>query len=639
MSSPSDLDRSYNSSVRVTSAWLNAINSRLLNGDGSDWRRWTDADLDVSPGSLSDRVAKISDQLRVQAGIGLSVSVFPGRVGLSDGTTLEVGNIVASVPASLTLADDSNLFVYVSANGLGFGETLPSGALLLAAAQTAGGILVSLEDRRSLFSVFGDSEGMIGDRLDSLEAVSDTLDGAITTINQSIDTIDSAITNIQSTFNFSDASGGDFVRIGVAGELVADSLIGGQIASISDAIDTLASGLAGVEETLDFAGATAGDFIRIDSFGNLAAQTTNLGVMSVGLTAPEVFTVSSSPVTGSGSLAISFAGGQSPNQFLASPPGVAGAVGLRSIVADDIPSLGASKITTGILDPARIPDLDASKITTGILDPARIPDLDASKITTGILDPARIPDLEMAVAVQANPPTSTTNATLGAQIYATSNDRKYLCIDATTNANAWAYWNRDGVASGGIYTYPGGTLTNVVGADTAPNKAIADTDIGWAIGTNFGTTGFSNPFTSGKITATTSGLYDGTTTPVWLFDRAQDASTGVTGSFLTDLSANGFFTLRFTGYKIQPTYVAMQHSNSTAEMFRNITISGSQNGVTFTSLITVTNTSGDRAWVASSVPGSTLWTFLRFQQTSVNSSGNNRFEMGDLLIWGTLSNE
>jgi phage gp46-like protein len=83
----------------------------------------------------------------------------------------------------------------------------------------------------------------------------------------------------------------------------------------------------------------------------------------------------------------------------------------------------------------------------------------------------------------------------------------------------------------------------------------------------------------------------------------------------------------------------MQHSNSTAEMFRNITISGSQNGVTFTSLITVTNTSGDRAWVASSVPGSTLWTFLRFQQTSVNSSGNNRFEMGDLLIWGTLSNE
>jgi hypothetical protein len=224
-------------------------------------------------------------------------------------------------------------------------------------------------------------------------------------------------------------------------------------------------------------------------------------------------------------------------------------------------------------------------------------------------------------------------------VYSQSDLRIYACVDATTNENVWRYWNSDGQAGVIQRPYPGGTLTNIVGADTAPNKAIADTDIGWTIGTNFGTTGFSNPFTSGKITATTSGLYDGTTTPVWLFDRAQDTSTGVPGGFLTDLSANGFFTLRFTGYKIQPTYVAMQHSNNTVEMFRNITISGSQDGVTFSSLITVTNTSGNRAWVASSVPVVGLWTFLRFQQTSVNSSGNNRFEMGDLLIWGTLSNE
>jgi hypothetical protein len=58
-----------------------------------------------------------------------------------------------------------------------------------------------------------------------------------------------------------------------------------------------------------------------------------------------------------------------------------------------IPDINASKIIEGTLEIARIPDINASKITEGTLDIARIPDLDAEKITTGIFDIARIPNL------------------------------------------------------------------------------------------------------------------------------------------------------------------------------------------------------------------------------------------------------
>jgi hypothetical protein len=63
-----------------------------------------------------------------------------------------------------------------------------------------------------------------------------------------------------------------------------------------------------------------------------------------------------------------------------------------ALVAADIPSLDASKITTGTFDVARIPNLDASKITSGTFDVARIPNLDASKITSGRFTVSRLPD-------------------------------------------------------------------------------------------------------------------------------------------------------------------------------------------------------------------------------------------------------
>lgn len=88
----------------------------------------------------------------------------------------------------------------------------------------------------------------------------------------------------------------------------------------------------------------------IDTSGNIDYQDPSAGgggsVTSVALSAPSVFSVSGSPITGAGTLALSFASGQPANQFLASPSGSSGAVGLRAITYADISALVGSASST-----------------------------------------------------------------------------------------------------------------------------------------------------------------------------------------------------------------------------------------------------------------------------------------------------
>lgn len=76
-------------------------------------------------------------------------------------------------------------------------------------------------------------------------------------------------------------------------------------------------------------------------------------VTSVALTVPSWLSVSGSPITSSGTLAVVTATGQTANLFLATPNGETGAVTLRAIVAADLPNLPASIITSGQLALAR----------------------------------------------------------------------------------------------------------------------------------------------------------------------------------------------------------------------------------------------------------------------------------------------
>jgi len=68
------------------------------------------------------------------------------------------------------------------------------------------------------------------------------------------------------------------------------------------------------------------------------------------------------------------------------------------IDAANLPTIDASKVSTGTFAVAQIPGLPANKITSGTFGNAYIADLDASKLT-GTIDPARLPVLPGTVQI------------------------------------------------------------------------------------------------------------------------------------------------------------------------------------------------------------------------------------------------
>lgn len=101
---------------------------------------------------------------------------------------------------------------------------------------------------------------------------------------------------------------------------------------------------------------------------------------------------------------------------LAADEGAANGIATLDAGSQLVQNVDAGKMTTGILNVARVPNLDAAKITTGAFAVARIPSLDTAKITTGVFTAAQIPNLDGAkittgtIAAARLPTSVTSNA-------------------------------------------------------------------------------------------------------------------------------------------------------------------------------------------------------------------------------------
>ena len=96
-------------------------------------------------------------------------------------------------------------------------------------------------------------------------------------------------------------------------------------------------------------------------------------VTSVALSAPGIFTVSGSPVTGSGTLSFSL-NTQTQNIVFASPNGSTGAPTFRALVAADIPSLSYLPLAGGSMDSAATVTFSGGGTVTGLPTPTNASD-------------------------------------------------------------------------------------------------------------------------------------------------------------------------------------------------------------------------------------------------------------------------
>lgn len=159
--------------------------------------------------------------------------------------------------------------------------------------------------------------------------------------------------------------------------------------------------------------------------GPIGISGSTTGVTSVGLSVPGPLSVSGSPIVGAGTLTVTWAVGQPLGQFLATPSGGVGSVGLRAIVASDLPAAVTIQGNTfnGIGELVQLDGVGALPAVSG----AAVTALNASNLASGTVANARLSaqvvlstalpsSIRQSPTIQAASPLTATTVTFGTQV-------------------------------------------------------------------------------------------------------------------------------------------------------------------------------------------------------------------------------
>jgi len=181
-------------------------------------------------------------------------------------------------------------------------------------------------------------------------------------------------------------------------------------------------------------------------------------VTSVGLSTPNWLSVSGSPITTGGTLAVTAASGQTANQFLATPNGASGAVSLRTIGPADLPP--ASSTTEGILQ--LIGDLGGTASSPKVAGIQGNPVTVATPTANQILQwngsawsPASLPATVVAGSCSSNQ-----------FVTALSASSAPTCASAVTASTATANQFATGISAAGSLSYAQPSFANLSGTAT-----------------------------------------------------------------------------------------------------------------------------------------------------------------------------
>lgn len=233
-------------------------------------------------------------------------------------------------------------------------------------------------------------------------------------------------------------------------------------------------------------------------------QVNPLGtVTSVAMTVPSEFSLSGSPITTSGTFAVTTAA-QSANTVWAGPTtGVAAQPTFRTQVAADIPNLDAAKITTGTFTTTQIPSLDVAKITTGVFSDTFLPTTAINKGGTGQTTPND--------AFNALVPSQTSNA---GKILTTDGTNTSWTSATTTSpggSSTYVQYNNSG-AFGGIsgVTSDGTKFTTLTAAGSISLNASGSSNTNINTSSSTGAVNIGNSANTSGLSFITKGNFDRT---------------------------------------------------------------------------------------------------------------------------------